>query len=204
MDVLLIGGGGHCVSVIDVLESEDRFKIAGVIEAENSVATHVMGYPVIGSDYDLPELMTRFKQYIVTVGQIRSGALRRQLAEKVIAAGGQLVTTVSPSAYISSRAMIDKGTFIGHGAVINSNAIIATNCIINSQALIEHDVSIGANSHVSTGALVNGGVTVEDGCFVGSGAIVREQVRIGANSFVGAGVFVHKDLPPNSYVKRSV
>ncbi len=30
--ILLIGGGGHCKSVIDVIEKEGRFEIAGIIE----------------------------------------------------------------------------------------------------------------------------------------------------------------------------
>ncbi len=31
-EILLIGGGGHCKSVIDVIEQENRFKIGGIID----------------------------------------------------------------------------------------------------------------------------------------------------------------------------
>ena len=31
-DIVLIGGGGHCKSVIDVIEQEGRFKIIGIVE----------------------------------------------------------------------------------------------------------------------------------------------------------------------------
>lgn len=31
-NIILIGGGGHCVSVIDVIEQEDKYHIKGILE----------------------------------------------------------------------------------------------------------------------------------------------------------------------------
>jgi len=31
-DIILIGGGGHCRSVIDVIESENKFLIRGIVD----------------------------------------------------------------------------------------------------------------------------------------------------------------------------
>ena len=31
-DIVLVGGGGHCKSVIDVIESEVKFNIIGIID----------------------------------------------------------------------------------------------------------------------------------------------------------------------------
>ena len=30
--IILIGGGGHCKSVIDIIEQDNKFKIAGIID----------------------------------------------------------------------------------------------------------------------------------------------------------------------------
>ena len=43
--------------------------------------------------------------------------------------------------------------------IINYNSIIGNN-ILNS-SLIEHDVKIGNNNHISTGAIINGNVQLE-------------------------------------------
>ena len=32
--IILIGGGGHCKSVIDVIEQEGKFQIAGIIDKQ--------------------------------------------------------------------------------------------------------------------------------------------------------------------------
>ena len=44
--IILIGGGGHCKSVIDVIEQEARFEIAGIIDKPELLGTKILGYPV--------------------------------------------------------------------------------------------------------------------------------------------------------------
>ena len=34
-EILLIGAGGHCLSCIDVIEAEKKFKIVGLIDNKN-------------------------------------------------------------------------------------------------------------------------------------------------------------------------
>ena len=36
-DIILIGGGGHCVSVIDVIENENKFKIKGILDSNTKI-----------------------------------------------------------------------------------------------------------------------------------------------------------------------
>ena len=47
--IILIGGGGHCKSVIDVIEQEGKFQIAGIIDKQGNISK-VLGYPIIGND----------------------------------------------------------------------------------------------------------------------------------------------------------
>ncbi len=35
-NIVLVGGGGHCVSVIDVIENENRFNILGILDSSNT------------------------------------------------------------------------------------------------------------------------------------------------------------------------
>ena len=55
-EIILIGGGGHCKSVIDVIEQESQFVIVGIVDKPELIRTEVLGYPVIGSDADLESL----------------------------------------------------------------------------------------------------------------------------------------------------
>jgi len=189
-EIILIGGGGHCKSVIDVIEQEDRFKIAGIVGKPELLGSNILGYSVIGNDADLGDLSKKYQYALITVGQIGSPMLRIKLFDLAIKAGFILPNVISPNAYISKYSSIGSGTVVMHNAIVNASASIGDNCIINSKALIEHDCSISKHCHISTNATINGGVVVKTGCFIGSGATTKESITIEENSFVKAGSLV--------------
>ena len=189
-NIILIGGGGHCKSVIDVIEQEGRFEIVGIVDKPELLGSNVLGYSVIGSDFDLDSLAKKYKYALVTAGQIKSPSLRIRLFNLAIEAGFILPTIVSPRAYVSNHAKLDEGTIIMHSAVVNASASIGKNCIINSKALIEHDSTIEDFCHISTNAVINGGVIVRQGSFVGSGVITKQYIEIKKDSFIKAGSLV--------------
>ena len=189
-DILLIGGGGHCKSVIDVIEQEGRFNIVGIVERPDFLETDVLGYQIIGNDSDLGDLAKKYEYALITVGQIKSPSLRIKLFDLATKAGFTLPNIISPNAYVSKHSSIGKGVVVMHNAIVNANASIGDNCIINSKALIEHDCLISKHCHISTNATINGGVTVESGCFVGSGSTTKELITISENSFIKAGSLV--------------
>ncbi len=185
--ILLIGGGGHCKSVIDVIESQNRFEIAGIVDKKDLIGEKVLGYEVIASDDDLDELVNKCKYAVITVGQLKSVDTRIKLFQLLKKIGFELPVIISSRAYVSKYAQVDEGTVVMHDALINAGAIIKTNCIINSKALIEHDAIINENCHISTCAVINGGVIVEKNCFVGSNVVTKQYITIKENSFIKAG-----------------
>jgi len=189
-DILLIGGGGHCKSVIDVIEQEGRFNIAGIVERPDFLETDVLGYQIIGNDSDLGDLAKKYEYALITVGQIESPSLRIKLFDLAKTAGFILPSIISPNAYVSQHASIGNGVIVMHDALINANTTIGDNCIVNSKALIEHDCQVSEHCHISTSATINGGVVVESGCFIGSGATTKELITIKKNSFIKAGSLV--------------
>ena len=193
-ELILIGGGGHCHACIDVIESTQSYRIVGIVDLPQQVGDQVLGYPVIGSDIDLPQLVERCDAFLITLGQIKSPAQRMALSVLVQDAGGRLATVISPHAHVSRHAQIGAGTIVMHQALVNAGARVGANCIINNKALIEHDALIGAHCHISTGAIVNGAVEIGAGCFIGSGAVTHQGISIGAQSLIAAGALVTTDL----------
>jgi len=189
-NIILIGGGGHCKSVIDVIEQEGRFEIAGIVDKPELLGSNVYGYPIIGNDSDLDSLSKRYQYALITVGQIKSPSLRVKLFDLATKAGFTLPSIISPNAYVSKHSSIGNGVIVMHNAIVNASTFIGDNCIINSKALIEHDCSISKHCHISTNATINGGVTVESRCFVGSGSTTKELITISENSFIKAGSLV--------------
>ena len=191
--MLLIGAGGHARACIDVIEQEGKFTITGLVGLVDEVGTRVLGYPVLGSDADLPELLREHRHALVTVGQIKTPDLRIRLFELVERSGCSSPVVVSPRAYVSSHAAIGVGSIVMHGAVVNAGAVVGRNCIINSQSLVEHDVVIEDHCHIATAAAINSGVRIGAGTFVGSNSSVRQSVTIGERCVVGMGTRVLAD-----------
>jgi sugar O-acyltransferase (sialic acid O-acetyltransferase NeuD family) len=184
--LILIGGGGHCTACIDVIEQENKFEIAGIVDKDPD-SKGLLGYATLGSDEYLGKLRSRFDYALITIGQIKSPAIRIRLFEHAKSLGFILPTIISPRAYVSGHAVIGAGTIIMHDALINASANIGCNCIINSKALVEHDALIADDCHISTGAIVNGGARVKRGTFIGSNAATKEAVETRESDFIKAG-----------------
>ena len=187
-EIILVGGGGHCKSVIDVIEQEAKYKIAGIIDKKELIGSNVLGYKIIGCDDDLVKLKEKFQHAVITVGHVKSNASRIKLFSLLKELNFYMPCIVSPLAYVSKHAYIDEGTVVMHHALINSDAKIGKNCIINSKALIEHDAIIEDNCHISTASVINGGVTVKENTFYGSNATSKEYIEV--SGFIKAGSVV--------------
>ncbi|MGC9337715.1 MAG: acetyltransferase [Candidatus Cloacimonadia bacterium] len=193
-NIILIGGGGHCKSCIDVIEQESKYKIAGIVDLKEKLREKVLGYEIIANDEDLPELIRDYKYYLITVGQIKSPEKRIRLFNYLKQLGAQFPTIVSPFAYVSSHSYIDEGTIIMHHALVNADVTIGKNCIINTKVLIEHDVTIEDYCHIATSAVINGGVYIEKNTFVGSNVTIKEAVSIERDSVIQAGSYISKNI----------
>ena len=194
-DILLVGGGGHCKAVIDVLETTQAWRVAGIVERRDARMAAVMGYEVAGFDEDLAALRERCTFALVACGQIESPQPRLRLFHALKAAGFVLPAVISPKAHVARSATLAEGTIGMHSACVGPDARIGANTIVNTRALIEHDARVGSHCHVATAAVVNGGATVGDRTFIGSGAVCREGLAIGADCLVAIGERVIQPMP---------
>lgn len=192
--LLLIGGGGHCESVIDVINKNNHFHIVGIVESDESDIREVAGIPVIGRDKDLPQLIKRTPHCVITIGQIGLDLIRQKMFARVKSLDGILPVITSPLAHVAESAKIGEGTVIMHHALVNSGVVIGNNCIVNTKALVEHHSQIGDFCHIATAAVINGDCNIGQNCFIGSGATLKQGVAIASQSVIGAASYVHDSI----------
>lgn len=190
--LILIGGGGHCKSVIEAAEG-CGYEIVGILDVPHNVGKKVMGIPIIGTDNEIANYIGA-AEFVITVGFILDPNLRILLFEKVKKLGGALATIIASTAHVSKYAQIGEGSVILHQAVVNAEAIVGVNSIINTFANIEHETIIGNHTHISTGVMVNGDCRIGNAVFIGSQSVVRQMVKISDYTIVSAGSFVNKDI----------
>ena len=191
-NLVLVGGGGHCKSVIDVAESAG-YNILGILDMPEDIGKKVLDYKVIGTDDDIPQYVDK-AEFVITVGCIKNPTTRIKLYNKVKEAGGKVATVIASTAHVSKYSYIGEGTVVMHQAFVNAGAHIGDNCIINTFSNIEHDAQIGDQCHISTGTMVNGDCKVGDRCFIGSQSVLANGVEIGDDVIVGAASFVMQNI----------
>ena len=193
-EIVLIGGGGHCKSCIDVIEQENRYQIVGVVDLPSKIGEKIMGYSIIGCDNDLEQLSKKYKYFLITLGQIKSAKLRNKLFHKLKSLKVELPVIQSPLSYVSTHAQIGEGTIVMHQSVINAEARIGLNCILNTGCLIEHEAVIGDHCHISTHAVINGQVNIGKECFIGSNSVLANNITVSNGTIVAAGANVLKSI----------
>jgi sugar O-acyltransferase (sialic acid O-acetyltransferase NeuD family) len=190
--LILVGGGGHCKSCIDVIGSVPGWEIAGVLDKDPNI--QLPGIKVLGDDSLIEELSKEGHGFLVTIGFITSSSVRIKLFERLSTLNAAFPVIIASSAHVSKYSTIGKGTIVMHNALVNSGAQIGKNCIINTGALVEHDCFIGDHSHISTHAVVNGDCQIGSRVFVGSNAVINNGIEIADDIIIGAGTVVNRAL----------
>lgn len=205
--IILIGGGGHCLSVLDSILSkrsdsvDDNDDSILITDRELAAGTKVLRARVVGGDERLSILYDEgYRDAFITVGSLKKTDKRRELADKAGRIGFGFPVIVDPSAIVSGYSSLSDGVYVGKNAVINAKATVGAHVIVNTGAVVEHSCKIGSFSHISINATVCGDVMIGEDVMVGAGATVIQGVKIGNQCLIGAGSIVLRDVPEGTRV----
>ena len=199
---VVLGGGGHARSLIDVLQSIGQTKLYGVLDVDQGRwGSSLCGVSVLGGDELLEELVVDgVNCFVVGLGGTGDNSPRKRLFRLGISFNLRPLTVMHSSAVCSRFSSVGSGTQLFPGSIVNAGVELGANVIVNSGAIVEHDCVIGDHVHVSTGARIASTVRVGEGAHIGVGATVKQSLCIGEDAIVGAGSVVVKNVHPCSVV----
>lgn len=197
-DSILIGGGGHCRSILDSIKDNEEFNIVGILDSYKPIGEIVNGVEIIGRIEDAENLYKKgIRNVFIAIGSLGETNLRESLYDKLKKIGFEFPIFIDKSTVISSNTTIGEGTFIGKGVIINTDTEIGKNCIINSGTVIEHDCKIGDFVHLAPNSTLSGGVIVGDRSHIGTNTTIIQYRNIGKDTLIGAGSVVVKNIGDN-------
>ncbi len=121
--IILIGAGGHAKSCIDVIKSTRKYKIIGILDKDKK--GRFENIKILGNENYLNKIKKKTSISVsITVGQIKSYRLRKNLFEKAKNLKFNLPKIISKYSLVSKKSSIDQGSMIFHKVIINSNVII--------------------------------------------------------------------------------
>lgn len=186
--IVIIGASGHGKVVADIAKKNGYDDI--VFLDDNEIITECLGFPVIGSTSSYVDYVNDC-DFFVAIGDLKT---RGRIYNNLIAAGGNVVTLIHPSAVIANSVTLGYGTVVMAGAVINPSVAIGNGCIINTCASVDHDCIIGDFVHISVGTHLAGTVVIRESTVIGIGASVSNNIEITSDCTIGAGAVVVDDI----------
>lgn len=197
--LVVFGAGGHAKVVIDIIEQQGDYEIAGLLDDDlQHLGKRFFGYAVLGTRADLPALFSaQLRHAIVTIGD---NASRAAVAAHLDRHGWHFASAVHPHASVGRGVTIGPGSVVMAGCVVNADAALGAHVIVNTGATVDHDCRIEDGVHIAPGCHLCGGVSVGAGSLIGAGSTVTPGVRIGRNATVGAGSTVIRDVADETRV----
>lgn len=193
--IVIIGSLGHAKVLIDIVEQESRYSIAGLLDRSRTVGEQTLGYEVLGRTDDLPKLMASHKiaGVIVAIGDnlTRSNVVA---VVKETCPDLSFVSAIHPKASIAKGVSIGEGTVVMAGVAINPCCVVGRFCILNTNSSLDHDSVMEDFSSLAPRVATGGDCHIGGYSAVGIGAVLLRGVHIGQHTVVGAGATVLRDL----------
>lgn len=188
-NALLIGAGGHAISLFPSIEGlNTHLTIVAPDEESAGLPSEFGDVAHCKTDEEALELGAGFGPAYNGLGLIKNQTRQRAtIFERYERAGFAFPTVIHHSCILSSSVSIGAGSQIFPGVVMNPLARVGNNCVINTGAIIEHQCVIEDHAFIAPGAILCGDVFVGRGAVVGAGAVCLPGAIIKEQSIVKAG-----------------
>lgn len=187
--IILIGGGGHAESLLDILFRNNFFKrIIGYVDKNKTNLK--LNY--LGNDNYIKNIRDAKKYILVNAIGIDinlRGKIFSTLKKKF-----NFLTLKDKSAVISPFATIKEGASIFPNSYIGPNTLIEENVVIHTKASIEHGVKIEKNSYVGPGSTICGNCHIKKNNLIGGNSFIKQNIIVGEKNIIGAGSIVIKNF----------
>lgn len=181
-NLLIVGAGVYGLVAKEIAEDMGCFEQIDFVD--DSSKTTPNGIAVVGTTKDLAELAGRYGNVIVAIGNptFRLQMLTRIEEETLL----QIVSLISPHAYVSPSAQIGRGSIIEPMAAVHTGCILSKGCLVSAGAVINHCSLLCDGVHVDCNATVAGYTMVPAGTKVCSGEVFKNQTINAADLFAEA------------------
>ena len=193
--LVIVGGGGHAATLLDLLRIARAFNVVGILDDQLPRGHVVNGVSVIGPTTELTSLVEQGCILAVNaVGGIGLRRARQDIWSKIKSSGMGLPCLVHPGAIVDSSATLGEGAQVMAGSYVGARSQVGQNVIVNTSSVVSHDCVIQDHAHIAPGALLAGNVSIGQRALIGMGATVHMQVQIGDDVVVPNGTRVTEDL----------
>ncbi len=168
-NLLIIGAGMYGVVAKEIAENMQCFEKIAFADDKKKNA---YGLDVIGTIADVESLVQEYDNIVVAIG---NAEVRLSVLEKLAKMKCNIVTLISPQAYVSPSARVMQGCIVEPMTVIHSLCVIERGCIISAGAVVNHGAVCKEGVHVDCNATVMGYAVVPAKTKIVSGEVFKRE-----------------------------
>jgi UDP-3-O-[3-hydroxymyristoyl] glucosamine N-acyltransferase len=165
--LLIIGAGIYSLVAAEIAADMDEFDQIDFVDDVRQMSPN--GKTVLGTTKQLNELLLQYHNVVVAIGNstVRMNLLFQLKQQKDC----EIISLISPKAYVSPTATIGVGCIIEPMAVVHSNCVLEDGCFVSAGAVINHESRCCRCVHVDCHATVVGKSIVPEGTKIDSGDV---------------------------------
>ena len=159
-NLLILGMGQYGIVAKEVAEESGQFEKIAFLDDNNPEA--------VGKLSEGGKFVREYTQAFAAVG---NPELRAALLKRAEEGGFEIVTLVSPRAYVSRSAESGKGCIVEPMAVVNAAVKLKAGVFVCAGSVVNHNAEVGAMCQIDCNATVAASAKVPDGTKVGLGEV---------------------------------
>lgn len=202
--LLLLGAGGMCREVIDIIKDinldKPRYEIVGILDDDPGLSGSELGGIGILGTIEEKNIPIRIRT-VLCIATHRNIGLRASVGNRLALEPSSWATLIHPHASVAASSELAPGTIIYPGARVAAAARMGLNSFLYYNAVLHHDSRIGDYTQTCAGVLIAGNVTVGNRCYLGIGSVLRDGVSIGDDSLVAMGAVVTTSAGASAMLK---
>jgi len=191
-EIIIVGSGGHAISVTNVAISCGYSVIAYVDDIK--CGNLLLDIPIIS--FEMCKKKYSEKKFFIAIGD---NSKRKIVHEKFkyILPNASFPSLIHSSSTIGISSIIGDGSIVMPLSNIGPNSAVGKFCIINTNASIDHDCNMKDYSSLAPGVVTGGNVEIGFFSAISIGSTVKHSVHISDEVVIGAGSYVNKDIEGN-------
>jgi len=170
------------------------FDIKGFLDDKVDALNGYKGYPPIVDSVEHYEVQPD-DVFVCALGDV---SYKKKYVDLILAKGGEFMTIIHKTAYVSANARIGKGCIIGSFAKIDCDVNIGDHVIIQDHATVGHDSKVGAYSILDCYCFMGGFSSIGTMVTMHTRSILIPNKNIGDNSTINVASVVIYNVKPDS------
>jgi len=192
-DIIIFGGGETALLAHEYFTHDSGYRVVAFsMDKEYIKQSELMGLPVLAVE----EVVLRFSpiefQGFVAASSTKLNRVRRDLYNRVLALGYDLVSYISTKAFVWPNAKIGKNCFILENNTIQPFTEVGNNVVMWSGNHLGHRSIIRDHCFISSHCVISGFCEVGENSFLGVNCTLEDNVKLGKDNFLGANALIRK------------